>query len=97
MNSMNINNLQLLGCKVLIKAIEDEKKSFVIPASKDKPSLGQIVLVGDGKDKDKTYDTACKIGDKVIFKKWAGHNLTIDNQEYIQINWSDVDYIVRGN
>lgn len=95
-NNIKISDLELLGCRVLIEPIEEEQKSFVIPSSKDKSSFGKVVIVGDGIDKDKTYTAKFVVNNIVIFKRWAGSSISLAGKEYIQVNWSDVEYIVGG-
>ena len=79
--------LEPLGDRVLIKlgkAEEITKSGIVIPdTSKEAPAEGEVVRLGNGKLKDgKHYDFSVKIGDKVLYSKYAGDEIKIDNGDY---------------
>jgi len=76
-----------LGDRVLIKPSQAEevtKSGFVIPdTAKEAPAEGEIVALGNGKIKDgKEHQFSVKVGDKVLYSKYAGDELKIDNQEF---------------
>ena len=74
--------------RVLIKVLDSEEKTkggIIIPdTAKEKPQEGEVVAVGPGaKTEDgKTVKMDVKVGDKVIFGKWSGTEIKIDNIEY---------------
>lgn len=79
--------LQPLGDRVLLKPLlaeEVTKSGIVIPdTAKEAPAEGEIVALGNGKLKDgKTYQFSVKVGDKVLYGKYSGDELKIDNEEY---------------
>jgi len=79
--------LQPLGDRVLIKlgkAEEVTKSGIVIPdTAKEAPAEGEIVKLGNGKLKNgKTHDFSVKVGDKVLYSKYAGDEIKIDGIEY---------------
>ena len=82
--------------RVLIKVLDSEEKTkggIIIPdTAKEKPQEGEIVAVGPGaKTEDgKTVKMDVKVGDKVIFGKWAGTEIKIDNVEYSIMKESDI-------
>ncbi len=82
--------------RVLIKVLDSEEKTkggIIIPdTAKEKPQEGEIVAVGPGaKTEDgKTVKMDVKIGDKVIFGKWSGTEIKIDNVEYSIMKESDI-------
>ena len=82
--------------RVLIKVLDSEEKTkggIIIPdTAKEKPQEGEIVAVGPGaKTEDgKTIKMDVKVGDKVIFGKWAGTEIKIDNVEYSIMKESDI-------
>ena len=82
--------------RVLIKVLESEEKTkrgIIIPdTAKEKPQEGEIVAVGPGaKTEDgKTVKMDVKVGDKVIFGKWSGTEIKIDNIEYSIMKESDI-------
>ena len=82
--------------RVLIKVLDSEEKTkggIIIPdTAKEKPQEGEIVAVGPGaKTEDgKTVKMDVKVGDKVIFGKWSGTEIKIDNVEYSIMKESDI-------
>ena len=82
--------------RVLIKVLDSEEKTkggIIIPdTAKETPQEGEIVAVGPGaKTEDgKTVKMDVKVGDKVIFGKWSGTEIKIDNIEYSIMKESDI-------
>ena len=82
--------------RVLIKVLDNEEKTkggIIIPdTAKEKPQEGEVVAVGPGaKTEDgKTVKMDVKVGDKVIFGKWSGTEIKIDNIEYSIMKESDI-------
>ena len=82
--------------RVLIKVLDSEEKTkggIIIPdTAKEQPQEGEIVAVGPGaKTEDgKTVKMDVKVGDKVIFGKWSGTEIKIDNIEYSIMKESDI-------
>ena len=87
---------RLLHDRVLIKVLDSEEKTkggIIIPdTAKEKPQEGEVVAVGPGaKTEDgKTVKMDVKVGDKVIFGKWSGTEIKIDNIEYSIMKESDI-------
>ena len=75
--------------RVIVERIDAEEKSaggIIIPDSaKEKPQEGKVVAVGNGKrgDDGKTQPMDVKTGDRILFSKYAGNDVTIDGTEYI--------------
>ena len=82
--------------RVLVRRMEgDEKTSggLIIPDSaKEKPAEGEIVSCGDGarKDSGELIDMAVSTGDKVLFGKWSGTEVTVDGEELLIMKESDI-------
>jgi chaperonin GroES len=82
--------------RVLVRRTEgDEKTSggLIIPDSaKEKPAEGEIVSCGDGarKDSGELIDMAVSAGDKVLFGKWSGTEVTVDGEELLIMKESDI-------
>ncbi len=78
-----------LGERLLIKPIIEEKKTaggIVLPdAAKEKPTKAEIVEVGKLPE-----DCGLKVGDKVIFNKYSGTELKIDEEDYVIIDLNDI-------
>jgi len=88
--------------RVIVKRVEEEDKTqggIIIPdTAKEKPIMGTIIAVGSGKSdetgKDKT-PLDVKEGDKVLFSKYAGTEVTIDGEEHLIMKEEDIIAIVK--
>mgnify|MGYP000885198771 CR=1 FL=1 len=95
-NSYNMKKIKgkVLAGKVLVKPHEAEAKTasgIIIPDSaKEKPRQGTVVLVGAPK---KDEEMEVKVGDVVLYGKYAGQELTIDGEEYLLLSQSDILFI----
>ncbi|GAA6149813.1 co-chaperone GroES [Pseudooceanicola nitratireducens] len=82
--------------RVLVKRVESEEKTaggLIIPDSaKEKPAEGEVVAVGEGarKDSGELIEMAVKAGDKILFGKWSGTEITLDGQELLIMKESDI-------
>jgi chaperonin GroES len=80
-----------LGDRVLIKPIKEEEKTeggIVLPDSaKEKPMKAEVIAVGEGED---VKDLDLKPGDKVIYSKYSGTEVKMDDEEYIIIDADDI-------
>jgi len=82
--------------RILIKRIEAEAKSaggIIIPDTvKEKPSQGEVVAVGPGgrDESGKLIPIDLKAGDRVLFGKWSGNEVKIDDHDYLIMKESDV-------
>ncbi len=85
---------KVLAGKVLVKPQEAESKTasgIIIPDSaKEKPRQGTVVMVGAAK---KDEEMEVKKGDVVLYGKYSGQELTIDNEDYLLISQSDILFI----
>ena len=88
--------------RVLIKVLESEQKTaggIIIPDSaKEKPQEGEVVAVGPGarSEDGKISPMDVKVGDIVLFGKWSGTEVKIDNTEYSIMKESDIMGISKG-
>jgi chaperonin GroES len=86
--------------RVLVKRVESEEKTkggLIIPDSaKEKPAEGEVVATGEGarKDSGELIAPAVKAGDRVLFGKWSGTEVTLDGQEYLIMKESDIMGII---
>lgn len=82
--------------RVLVRRVEGEEKTkggLIIPDSaKEKPSEGEIVSVGEGarKDNGELIEMAVKAGDRILFGKWSGTEISIDGEELLIMKESDI-------
>jgi len=88
-----------LADRVVIKALEDAEQMrgglYIPDTAKEKPQQGEVVAVGTGRVEDgKRVDMELKVGDKVLYGKYSGTEVTIDEQQYLILRESDVLAIV---
>jgi len=86
--------------RVVIQNVDTEettKSGIVLPGSaKEKPQVAKVVAVGPGGNVDgKEITMQVKVGDKVIYSKYAGNEVKLDNNEYIIIRQSDILAVVE--
>ncbi len=91
------SNLTPLGDRVVIKPAEEEEKTtggIYLPetANKDKPFKGEVVAVGRGKlnEKGERLPLEVKVGDKVIYSKYAGTEIKLDEQKLLIVREEDI-------
>jgi chaperonin GroES len=95
-------NFRPLHDRILIKRIEEKetvKGGIIIPDSaKEKPQEGEVVAVGGGKkDEDgKVVPLDVKAGDRILFGKYSGTEIKIDNEEYLILKEEEVLGILEG-
>ena len=88
--------LKPLHDRVLVPRVESDEKTsggLIIPDSaKEKPAEGVIVACGEGarKDSGELIAMAVKAGDKVLFGKWSGTEVTVDGEELLMMKESDI-------
>jgi chaperonin GroES len=83
-----------------VKRIEEEEKSkggIIIPdTAKEKPQEGKVVAVGSGKREDgKVIPLDLKVGDKILFGKYAGTEIKLNGEEHLILREDDVLGIVE--
>ena len=86
--------------RVLVRRVESEEKTaggLIIPDSaKEKPAEGEVVAAGEGaiKDDGSRAPMAVKAGDKILFGKWSGTEITLDGEELLIMKESDIMGII---
>ena len=89
-------NLKPLGDRVIIKQDEAEEKTasglYLASEAKEKPQTGEVVAVGEGKlDKDgNLIPVPVKVGDKVLYGKYGGTEVTVDGEEVMILRADDL-------
>ena len=82
--------------RVVVKRVAEEEKTkggIIIPdTAKEKPSQGEVVAVGPGgrDEAGKLIPIDLKVGDRVLFGKWSGTEVKIDNDELLIMKESDI-------
>ena len=95
-------NIKPLYDRVVIKRMEEEKLSaggIVIPDSAtEKPIKGEVVAVGAGKvlDNGQLRAPQVKVGDKVLFGKYAGQTVKVQGEELLVMREEDIMGVVEG-
>ncbi|RKX20164.1 MAG: co-chaperone GroES [Candidatus Zixiibacteriota bacterium] len=89
-----------LADRVLVKqaeAAEVKKGGIIIPdTAKEKPQQGEVIEVGPGRVEDgKTVPMEVKKGDKILYGKYSGTEVTVDDEEFIIMRESDILAIIN--
>ena len=93
-------NIKPLADRVVLKSLELEettKSGIVLPGTaKEKPQMAEIIAVGPGGVVDgKEVTMYVKVGDKVIYSKYAGTEVKLEKQEYIIVRQNDILAVVE--
>ena len=89
-------NIKPLADRIVIKVMEAEEKTasgLVLPEkAKEKPQEGEVVAAGDGRilDNGTRVEMDVKVGDRVLFSKYAGTEIKLDGQEYLIMRQDDI-------
>ena len=95
-------NLRPLNDRVIVKRLENETKTasgIVIPDNAaEKPDQGEVLAVGPGKhDEDgDRIEMSVKVGDRVLFGKYAGQTVKVDGQELLVMREEDIMGVVEA-
>ena len=82
--------------RVLVRRVESDEKTkggLIIPDSaKEKPAEGEVIATGEGarKDSGELIAPSVKAGDRILFGKWSGTEVTIDGEELLIMKESDI-------
>ena len=93
-------SLKPLNDRVLVKRLESEERTasglYIPDTAKEKPSKGEVVAVGPGKHADdgKLVPMTVKVGDMVLFNKYAGTEVKIDGAEHLVMREDDILAII---
>ena len=89
-------SLKPLNDRVLVKRLESASGLYIPDTAKEKPSKGEVVAVGPGKHADdgKLVPMAVKVGDMVLFNKYAGTEVKIDGAEHLVMREDDILAII---
>jgi chaperonin GroES len=89
-------NLQPMADRVLVKPMEKEEKTksgiYLPDTAKEKPQEGKVLAVGPGKmsDEGKRIPLDVKVGDTVVYAKYGGTEIKIDDEDLIILRESDI-------
>jgi chaperonin GroES len=95
-------NIRPLHDRLLVKRIEEKetiKGGIIIPdTAKEKPQEGEVIAVGNGKktEEGKVVALDVKAGDRILFGKYSGSEIKIDDQEYLILREDEVLGVLEG-
>ncbi len=93
--------LKPLGDRVVVQTIEEEvtKSGIVLPdtASKEKPQRGKVIAVGTGRisDEGKRIELEVKADEIIIFSKYSGTEIKVQNEEYLILSERDILAVIE--
>ncbi|WP_026894497.1 co-chaperone GroES [Clostridiisalibacter paucivorans] len=92
-------NIKPLGDRVVIKKVEVEEKTksgIVLPNSaKEQPTMAEVLAIGSAILEDEKKSKELKVGDKVIFSKYSGTEVKMDDEEYTILKLNDILAVVE--
>jgi chaperonin GroES len=94
-------NLTPLHDRVIVKPATPEettKGGIIIPdTAKEKPMQGEVIAIGNGKvsEDGKVLPLALKVGDKVLYGKYSGTEISVDGEDFLIMRESDVFAVVK--
>ena len=96
MEANNIMNIRPLYDRIVVKRIEEQettRSGIIIPDSaQEKPQEAEVMAIGHGKrlDDGKLVALDVKVGDRILFGKYSGNEIRVDNQDYLIMREEDV-------
>jgi len=89
-----------LADRVVVRALEEAEQMrgglYIPDTAKEKPQQGEIIAVGPGRyEKNVRVPMELKVGDKVLYGKYSGSEVTIDNEQLLILRESDVLAVVN--
>ncbi len=95
MTTKSAVNVAPLADRVVIKPLEEAEQMrgglYIPDSAKEKPQQGEVVAVGPGRfEKDQRVPMDVKVGDKVLYGKYSGTEVTLDGGQYLILRESDV-------
>ncbi len=97
---MGAKKVKPLADRVVVKPLDEAEQMsgglYIPDTAKEKPSQGEIIAVGPGKlsDEGTRLEMDVKVGDKVLYGKYSGTDVTLDGEEYLILRESDILAIV---
>jgi chaperonin GroES len=94
--------IQPLADRVVVKALEETEQMrgglYIPDTAKEKPQQGEVVAVGPGKmtDDGKRVPQELKAGDRVLYGKYSGTEVTVGDEQYLILRESDVLAVIKS-
>ncbi|WP_088890073.1 co-chaperone GroES [Leptolyngbya ohadii] len=98
--SLSVSTVKPLGDRVFVKVSASEEKTaggiYLPDTAKEKPQVGEIAAVGPGRRSEdgSRQEPEVKVGDKVLYSKYAGTDIKLGNEEYVLLSEKDILAIV---
>ena len=95
-------DIRPLHDRIIVERLEEETKTaggIIIPdTAKEKPQQGKVIAVGKGKrtEDGKLLPLDVKVGDKILFGKYAGTEIKIEGKEFLMMREEDVLGVIEG-
>ncbi|TCK61705.1 co-chaperone GroES [Seleniivibrio woodruffii] len=89
-------SIKPLQDRIIVKRFESEEKTasgiFIPDSAKEKPMEGEVIAVGPGRtyDNGNKMELTVKVGDRVLFAKYAGTEIKFDGQDYLIMREDDI-------
>ncbi len=99
---MSNTKIRPLQDRIIVKRLDSEEKTasglYIPDSAKDKPQQGKVIAVGKGKVKEdgSILPVEVRKGDKILFGKYAGTEIKVDNEEYLIMREEDVLGVVEA-
>jgi chaperonin GroES len=94
--------IQPLADRVVVKALEETEQMrgglYIPDTAKEKPQQGEVVAVGPGKltEEGKRVPSELKTGDRVLYGKYSGTEVTVGDEQYLILRESDVLAVIKS-
>jgi chaperonin GroES len=94
--------IQPLADRIVVKALEETEQMrgglYIPDTAKEKPQQGEVVAVGPGKmtDDGKRVPSELKTGDRVLYGKYSGTEVTVGDEQYLILRESDVLAVIKS-
>ena len=98
--SLSVSTVKPLGDRIFVKVSESEEKTaggILLPdTAKEKPQIGEVSSIGPGKRNDdgSRQEPDVKVGDKVLYSKYAGTEVKLGGEDYILLSEKDILAVV---
>lgn len=98
--SLSVSTVKPLSDRVFVKVSASEEKTagglYLPDTAKEKPQVGEVVALGSGKRNDdgSRQELEIKVGDKVLYSKYAGTDIKLGTEEYVLLSEKDILAVV---
>ncbi len=99
--SLSVSTVQPLGDRVFVKVTSSEEKTqggiYLPDNAREKPQIGEVSAVGPGRRNDdgSRQEVEVKVGDKVLYSKYAGTDIKLSSEEYVLLSEKDILAVVN--